>query len=242
MNKFFSSALALLALTTFCAKAPAAAPTAPAAPAPSAADLDRAEQVKRIESCEAILREFMADKATAIPPEVLKAARAIVITNQFKAGFIVGIQGGYGLIMVKRANGWSVPALIRASEASLGLQLGGKSVETIYIITDDETPRLLLNGRFDIGADAKAVAGPKIAEADAWKDGSILKIPVLVYSKKSGLYAGATVKASLISRDDAANKLLYHTNYELPEILYSDWVKPVPEVKFLLDYVKQIAR
>ncbi len=203
----------------------------------------RPDLVAHVESCEAILREFMADKATAIPANVLKQARAIIITNQFKAGFIFGVQGGYGVIMVRHADGgWSVPALIRAGEASLGLQIGGKSVETVYIITNDETPRSLLNGRFDIGADAKAVAGPKVAEADAWKDGTILKVPVLVYAKTSGLYAGATVKAGFVSRDDDANHLLYNTTYDLPEELYGNWVKPVPEVKFLMDYVQKITR
>ncbi len=210
-------------------------------PSPS----DRERLVQQVESCEALLREFMADKATAIPAEVLKQARAIIIVNQFKAGFIFGVQGGYGVILVKRANGWSIPALIRAGEASLGLQIGGKSVETIYIITDEQTPRLLLNGRFDIGADAKAVAGPKVAEADAWKDGNPLKIPVLIYSKKTGLYAGATVKAGFVSRDDEANRLLYNTttvHFGLPEQLYGDYVKSVTETEYLRDYVTKITR
>ncbi len=232
----------------------AAAPCLPAADAPTrqvpATNAARTPQlaprdalVKHVESCEAILREFMANKETAIPAEVLKQARAIVIVNQFKAGFIFGVQGGYGTIMVKRADGrWSLPALIRAGEASLGLQIGGKTVETIYVITDNETPRALLNGRLDIGADAKAVAGPHAAEADAWQKGSILKVPVLVYSKKSGLYAGATVKAGFISRDDEANFLLHNTSYGLPELLYGTWVTPAPEAKFLMEYVAQITR
>src|SRR6478609_4351128 len=41
---------------------------------------DRAEYVTRVESCEAILREFMAKPETAIPAAVLAQAHAIVIT------------------------------------------------------------------------------------------------------------------------------------------------------------------
>jgi lipid-binding SYLF domain-containing protein len=238
MKKLLPFLLALLAAATVAPAREGSPPrSTPAKPAPS----ERENLVSRVESCEAILREFTGEKNRLIPAEVLKQARAIIIVNQFKAGFIFGVQGGYGVILVKRANGWSVPALIRAGEASLGLQLGGKSVETVYVITDDQTPRLLLNGRFDIGADAKAVAGPKVAEADAWKDGNPLKIPVLVYSKKAGLYAGATVKAGFVSRDDEANHLLYSTTYNLPELLYGDFVKVVPEVQYLQNYVKKIA-
>jgi len=215
--------------------------TSPAKPAPS----ERENLVSRVESCEAILREFTSEKAALIPANVLKQARAIIIVNQFKAGFIVGVQGGYGVILVKRANGWSTPALLRAGEASLGLQLGGKAVETVYVITDEQTPRLLLNGRFDIGADAKAVAGPRVAEADAWKDGNPLKVPVLIYSRKNGLYAGATVKAGFVTRDDDANRLLYNTttvHFGLPEQLYGDYVKPVIESEYLRNYVQRITR
>jgi lipid-binding SYLF domain-containing protein len=202
----------------------------------------REEVVKQVNSCEGILREFMASPATAIPPKVLGAARAIIITNQFKVGFVFGIQGGYGVILVKKPNGrWSLPAVIRAGEASLGLQLGGKSVETIYVITNDQTPRLLLDGRIDFGADAKAVAGPKAAEAESWQDGTMLQIPVLVYAKNTGFYAGATVKAGFVSRDDDSNHLLYHTDYDLPELLYGDFVAPVPEVQFLMRYMQRIA-
>ena len=46
---------------------------------------------------------------------------ASLILNQFKAGFYFGVQGGYGIVMVKKPSGrWSVPVLLRAAEASLG--------------------------------------------------------------------------------------------------------------------------
>jgi hypothetical protein len=49
------------------------------------------------------------------------------------------------------------------------------------------------------------------------------------------------VKAGWLERSDNANFVLYSTTYTMPELLYSDWVKPVPEVQPLMDYVKQIA-
>jgi SH3 domain-containing YSC84-like protein 1 len=202
----------------------------------------RQDYVARIESCEAILREFMASPETAMPPEVLERARAIVITNQFRAGFILGVKDGYGVVLVRRPDGsWSIPALLAAGEASVGLQLGGAAVETVYIMTDDETPRLLFRGRFNIGADAKAVAGPRAAERES-VNREILDTPVLVYTKSRGLFAGATVKAGWIQRNDAANRSFYQTQHTLPEILYSNWIQPPAEVIPLRDFVTQITR
>jgi lipid-binding SYLF domain-containing protein len=201
----------------------------------------RDDLVTRVETCEAILQEFMYRPETAIPAPVLQSARAIVILNQFNAGVLFGVKDGYGVIMAKKADGhWSLPVLISAGEASFGLQLGAKSVETILVITDDATPRLLFNHRFNVGVDAKAVAGPKAAEVES-DNRPIIDAPVLVYTKSAGLFAGATVKAGYISRNDDANRILYNTQYTMPELLYSDWVTAPEEVRPLMDLVQKIA-
>jgi lipid-binding SYLF domain-containing protein len=201
----------------------------------------RSDLVVRVESCEAIIREFMASPATAIPPQVWQRARGVMILSQFKAGFIFGVKGGYGVIMVKKPGGrWSLPVLIDASEASLGLQVGAKSVDTVCILTDDATPRLLFTSRFNIGVDAKAVAGPSSAEYENDAKNTFIA-PVLVYSRSVGLYAGATVKAGHVERNDLANFTLYNTSYTMPELLYSDWVTPPQEVQPLMAYISQLA-
>lgn len=200
----------------------------------------RKEYITRVETCEAILQEFQARQDTAIPQAVLAKAKAIIISNQFKAGLFLGFQEGYGVMMVKRSNGlWSVPALIKTGEASIGLQAGANSVEVIYVITDDQTPRILFNHRMNVGVDAKAVAGPKFADSE--KATKAIDAQVLVYSKKAGLYAGATVKSGYINRDDDANRLLYKTNFTLPEILYSDWITPIDEVQPIMRLMQRVA-
>ena len=203
------------------------------------ADPTRAELVTRIETCDAILEQFEKIPAAA----AWQRAKGVLILNQFKAGILLGVQDGFGVIMVKRNGRWSIPVLVNAGEASLGLQLGAKSVESVFIITDDNTPRMLFGNRFNVGVDAKAVAGPKAAEAERNNE-EILKTPLLAYTKSAGLYAGATVKAGHISRNDAANFLLYSTRYTLPELLYSDWVNPdtsAPEVKSLMNRIQRLA-
>jgi lipid-binding SYLF domain-containing protein len=225
MKKFFLFVLAALFFVT----------------SPLAHSATREDYVKHFESCEAIIREFMADRAYAIPTTVLQQARGIIIVNSFKAGFIFGVKGGYGVILVKKPDGkWSLPVLINAGEASLGLQFGAKSDETIYVMMDDATPKLLFNGRFNVGVDAKAVAGPKYAEIESMNR-AILATPVLVYAKSKGLFAGATVKAGFVSRADETNRFFYKTSYTMPELLYGDFVTPPSEVLPLMKYVQQIA-
>jgi lipid-binding SYLF domain-containing protein len=228
IKKYFPALLAA-SLLAFCA-----VPLVRATP-------DHAELVTEVESCEAIIREFQANPLIAIPPSILKQARGVLITNQFKAGFIFGVKGGYGVVMVKKPNGaWSLPVLVRAHDVSLGFQAGARTVETIYVFMNDATSRLLYNQRFHVGVDAKAVAGPHIAEVESTRR-PLLGVPVLVYDKTKGLYAGATVNAAQVARDDDANFALYSTKYVMPELLYSDWVTPPPEVQPLMQFMKQIA-
>ncbi|MBI5382105.1 MAG: lipid-binding SYLF domain-containing protein [Opitutae bacterium] len=228
MKKFALTFLALLSVALL-----------PARAADSASK--RADLMARVESCEAILQEFMARPETAIPKAVLARARAIVITNQFAAGFVLGVKSGYGVVMVKHADGrWGLPVLVNAGETSLGLQLGGAAVETIFVVTDEQTPRLMFNRRFNVGVDARAVMGPHSAGKES-ANHPIIDAPVLVYTKKSGLFAGATVKAGYLSRNDEANRLLYNTRFTMPELLYGDWVTPPTEVQPLMKLVQSLA-
>ena len=205
------------------------------------AQVGRPELVQRIESCEAILQEFQAKPETAIPHHVLQAAKGIIIVNQFKAGFFLGVKDGYGVILVKKPDGrWSVPVLINAAEVSLGLQAGATTQESVFIINDAQIPRSLFKSRFRIGVDAKAVAGPKNAEKERFNK-ELLEAPMLAYTKSVGLFAGATVKAGNISRNDRANFALYNTRYTMPELLYSDWVTPPQEVVPLMNLLQRLS-
>lgn len=196
----------------------------------------------RIETCEAIIREFQADPQLAIPAEVLRQARGVVIVNQVKGGLILGLQYGYGVVLARRPDGsWSIPAFIRAGEASIGLQLGGQRTETIYILMNDDTVRLLFANRFNVGADARAIAGPRTYEAEK-VNRDILDTPVLVYGRNHGLYAGATVKTGWLARDDDTNFNYYETPYTLPELLYGNFVQATPDVRPLIDFVSGITR
>lgn len=222
--------LAVCALATF------------ALPLARAERVTRAEYVKRLDSCEAILREFQSNPDTAIPEQLLRRAHAIVIVNQFKAGFIIGVKDGYGVLLLKRKDGtWSVPAFLKASEASIGFQAGGRAVETVLVFTEDQSPRLLFTQKFNVGADAEAIVGPKAADVEKTSN-QLRKNPVLVYTKSRGLYAGATVRTGYLTRDDEANHQFYETPYALPEIVDSDWITPPPDVANLVGFVTKITR
>jgi SH3 domain-containing YSC84-like protein 1 len=211
-----------------------------AAPPAGAETTDK--YLTRFETCEAIIREFQDDPQLAIPAAVLQKAHAIVIVNQVQGGLILGAQYGYGAVLVRRADGkWSIPVLVKAGGASLGFQLGGRRAETVYIFTEDTAPRKLYAGHFDIDLDARAVAGPRAYEPEKITP-EILAFPVLVYGRGQGYYAGATVAAGWLDRNDAPNQAYYKTHYTMPELLYGDFIGPTAGVRPLMDFIAAITR
>lgn len=210
---------------------------------PAANGLTRATVVAHLDTCEAILQEIQGNAKTAIPADVLRRAKGLVIVNQFQAGFILGIKDGYAVALVRRPNGkWSVPAFLQAGEISFGLQAGGKSINAVYVLMDDDTARLLLKNRMNLGAEAKAVAGIRAAEREAVTKALPGAANVLVYSTTEGLYLSAALKTGYMSPSENANHVFYNTNHRMPELLFSDWVTPPAEARFIMDYVTRLTR
>ncbi|HTT55465.1 MAG TPA: lipid-binding SYLF domain-containing protein [Opitutaceae bacterium] len=211
------------------------------ATAAGAADFKRADYVSRLQTCEAILQSMQLYPSSAIPADVLHRAKGLVIVNQVQVGFLVGVKDGWGVALVRKPGGqWSLPVFIKAGELSLGLQAGGKTVETVYVLMDESATRLLFQTRFKFGMDAKAVAGPHAAEAE--RSTPEFNAQVLVYTNVNGFYAGATVKTGTMSPLVEATQQFYQTRYGVPEMLYSDWVQPQPEAQELMNYVQRLAQ
>lgn len=203
----------------------------------------RATVIEHLDSCEAILQDIQGNFKTAIPADVLRRAKGIVIVNQFQAGFIFGIKDGYAVAMARRPNGkWSVPAFLRTGELSFGLQAGGKSVTAVYVLMDEAAARLLFKNKFNLGAEAKVTAGVRDAERESTTTTLRTESNVLVYSASEGLYLGAAIKTGYMSPDDESNRVFYNSTNRIPELLFSDWVTPPPEAHFLMDYVTRLTQ
>ena len=208
--------------------------------AAGAEPINRADYVSRLQTCEAILQDTVQAPSRGIPADVFHRAKGIVILNQVHVGFVFGVKAGWGVAMVKRANGqWSVPIFLSGGELSFGLQAGGKSVETVFLLMDETTTRMLFRSRFNLGVDAKAVAGPAAAEAESTTRN--YDAQVLVYTNVKGFYAGATVKTGNITPQTEATQQFYGTEYGLPEILFSDWVTPAPDAREIMTYMRRVS-
>lgn len=138
-----------------------------------------------------------------------RAKGVMIFPNLFKAGFILGGEGGSGVLLIKGSDGsWSSPAFFGMGSGSIGLQIGAQSSEVMFIIMTDGGLRKILNNSMKLGADAGVAVGPIGAGIEAATTVN-LRQDIYAYSKASGLYGGGTFEGSVLSPREEWNRAYY---------------------------------
>ena len=161
-------------------------------------------------SCQ-VLKEIMETPVKEIPAALLADAQGIaVIPSLIKGGFIVGVRRGHGVVVVRdENNGWKPPVFVTVTGGSVGWQIGVQATDLILVFKTHKSIQKLLQGKFTIGADVAAAAGPIGREAAAATDAT-LNAEIYSYSRSRGLFAGISLDGSAVQIDSEANAHYYH--------------------------------
>ncbi len=156
----------------------------------------------RADNAVRVLNDIMQAPDKSIPQDLLRDARAVaVIPDMIKAGFIFGGRRGEGLISVKGPDGtWSNPSFISMTGGSVGFQVGVSSTDVVLVFRTQRGVDSIVRGKFTLGADASAAAGPVGRTATAATDGQ-LKAEIYSYSRTRGLFAGVALDGSALRID-----------------------------------------
>jgi len=162
------------------------------------------------------LDEIMAIRDRSIPIDLIRKARAVaVFPGVVKGAFIVGGQGGQGLIIKKTGNTWGAPTVFKLGGGSIGFQIGGSETDVVMLFMSDKSVKKLLEDKFEIGGEISAAGGPVGRTAKASTDAQ-LQAEILSYSRSKGLFAGISLSGVVLSPDNNANTALYgHTAKEI---------------------------
>jgi lipid-binding SYLF domain-containing protein len=172
--------------------------------------------------------EIMRTPDKSIPKELLDRAQAVaVFPDVLKAAFIVGAEGGQGVVSRRSATGWSPPIFFRAAGGSFGAQLGVTSTDLVLLFMNQDGLDELLKDKFTLGAEASAAAGPVGREAGAATD-VLMKAEILSYSRSRGLFAGVDLKGMVVKPDDELNEAIYHVKAR--DLLAGNEVATVPNL------------
>ena len=138
-----------------------------------------------------------------------KARGVLIIPELVQGGFILGAAGGRGVMMSRSGQGdWSYPAFYGMGSGSVGLQVGGKVSEIVFIILTDKGLTAILDHKFKFGAEAgvtMVAVGIGLEGASTAATGA----DIVAYASSNGLFAGASLEGSYIDADNDWNALYY---------------------------------
>lgn len=161
---------------------------------------------------EQVLSELMAIPAKQIPRQLMSEAQGIaIIPNVIKIGFVGGARRGHGVVVVRDADGeWSLPQFVTLTGGSVGFQAGIQGSDVVLVFTTKKGVEGLMRGKFTVGVDASASAGPVGRDAEIGTDAT-LRSEIYSYSRSRGLFLGVAVDGSMLEIDHASHAFYYGT-------------------------------
>jgi len=180
----------------------------------SSASAQRNDDTKFVDAAR-VLEGFTTSQENGIPADILQRARGIaVIPDMIRGGFLFGGRRGRGVIAIRSPNGeWSNPAFLTLTAGSFGAQFGAESADVVLVFANDRSVRNIASGKFTLGGDAAAVAGPVGTSARTVATG---RAEVYVYMQSRGLFAGATFEGTRLDIDQDASAAFYRNTNGVP--------------------------
>jgi lipid-binding SYLF domain-containing protein len=173
-----------------------------------------------VRSAGKVLYEVRTTPGKQIPTDVLAKAQAIVIIpDAVKLGLIGGVRSGRGVAILRQLDeSWGFPQLVNLAGGSLGLQVGVEDIDMVLVFMTKRSAEGLASGKFTIGTDASASAGPVGRDANAVTDGRSIS-EVLSYSRSRGLFVGASIDGARLLIDHAAVRAYYGAAPPQPPVI-----------------------
>ena len=143
--------------------------------------------------------------------EYMSTAHGIVVLpSVIKGGFMLGGEGGNGVLLVKSDNGsWSPPAFYVLGAASLGMQMGLQDTEIILVLRSNDAVLAILDHQGKFGVDAGLTIGT-IGQGAEVSTTANIGLDVLAFANaKIGFFGGAALEGAVLARRVDLNEAYY---------------------------------
>jgi lipid-binding SYLF domain-containing protein len=178
--------------------------------------------VETLHNATTVFQEIMNNPDKAIPHEILKQARCVVIVpHQSEGGTFFGRARLRGVFSCRTGKEWGAPGFITLRP----VQIGSEKSDYVLLLMDKLSNEALSSGKFKLGADARVAAGPLGRQASAGTDWS-MSSQVLAYSRSRGLFAGADLTGGEVEYDSAFTEALYGKKVKIRSVLSSQVSPP----------------
>jgi lipid-binding SYLF domain-containing protein len=173
----------------------------------------------RIEAAHQVLHELMGTPDKGIPEDIAAKATCVAVVPGYKTGaFVVGGQYGQGVVSCRTGHGWSAPAFIQITGASVGFQIGGESTDLVLVAMSHDGFERLLHDKVKLGGDASVAAGPVGRNTQA-STTELANAGFLSYSRNKGIFAGVDLTGDVVNQNQNDTATYYGKDVSYEKIL-----------------------
>ncbi|MBX7199487.1 MAG: lipid-binding SYLF domain-containing protein [Rhodospirillaceae bacterium] len=159
-------------------------------------------------------------KSSDMDDLLARAKGVLIIPSYNKASFVLGGAYGDGVLLQRLPDesGFGDPAFYRMTAGSIGLQIGMKSDEIVFMILTEKGLSAVLNDEFKLGANVGMSIGTIGAGAEAATTTHVGQ-DIVAYSKSSGLFAGGSLEGAVIRPRKDWNAAVYGVGNDNPQAI-----------------------
>jgi lipid-binding SYLF domain-containing protein len=202
------------------------------------------EAVLKVDEASVVVQKMMGTEDKGVARDLLRKAKAVAIfPGVLKAGFILGGEGGKGVILARDAKGaWSGPAFYTIAAASVGLQIGASSTDFMMMIMTANGLKGILQGHAKLGGDASVAAGPVGRSASGGSTFAGKDSDIYSYSMSAGAFAGVSLNGAGLEFDQARSDAYYGKVFTPQQILVEHKAKIPGSAQKLISELNKYAK
>ena len=177
------------------------------------------EQQALVDRATLTVQEMLSDRSNSEARKLLKNAKGVMVCPRvFKAGFILGGEGGSCVLVGRTQGSWSSPAFYGLGSGSVGFQIGVQDSQIIFLLLTDKGIRALMDSQFKFGGDA-SVAVATIGAGVQGSTTTALRADIIAFAQTRGLFAGVSLEGTLLSQRSEWNQIYYGQPYAPQQIV-----------------------
>jgi len=179
----------------------------------------------------------------SIPLDLLQQAKGLVFLTVVKAGVLLSVRGGTGLMVARRKDGgWTPPVALGTIGVGWGILCGGDITSYLIVLNTHRAVKIFAqNQSVNLGAELGVAVGPlgRAATGNLNAGPGGMPAPAYAYAHSKGLFAGISVEGSIVCLRQDVNAKFYGKGIDARELLFESKTKRPKAAQPLYDALNE---